>query len=86
MAAKWTPTVEDDLEDDFPSPTSETRLARDQLGRQRRIPFPLAKREEHLQRMAVGATGFVRGHAVQDPLDQLPDSVLPKIARLLHRD
>ena len=29
--------------------------------------------------MAVRATGFVRGHAVQDPLDQLPDSVVPQI-------
>ena len=70
----------------LPFPDQRYPVARDQLGRERRIPFPVAKRQEHLQCMAVRATGFVRDHAVQDPLDQLRDSVLPQIARRLHRD
>jgi hypothetical protein len=34
--------------------------------------------------VAVGAAGFLQGDAVQDSFDQLPDAVLPQIAR--HRD
>jgi hypothetical protein len=82
MAARWTPTVEDD----FPSPDQRDPVARDQLGRERWIPFPAAKLEEHFERVAVGATGFVRGDTVQDSFDQLPDAVLPQIARMGHRD
>ena len=36
--------------------------------------------------MAVGAASFVRGDTVQYSFDQLPDAVLPQIARLGHRD
>ena len=75
------------MEADYPSPTSE---ARDHHGSSSaesiQVPCPAAKREEHFESVAVGATGFVRGDTVQNSLDQLPDSVLPQIARLLHRD
>jgi hypothetical protein len=42
-AARWTPTVEDD----FPSPASGTPVARDQLGRERRIRSRITKEVIH---------------------------------------
>jgi hypothetical protein len=70
----------------LPFPDQRDPVARDQLGRERRIPFPVAKPEEHFESVAVGATCFVRGDTVQDSFDQLPDVVLPQISRLGHRD
>jgi hypothetical protein len=43
----------------LPFPDQRDPVARDQLGRERRIPFPVAKPEEHFKRMAVSATGFL---------------------------
>jgi hypothetical protein len=43
----------------LPFPDQRDPVAPDQLGRERRIPFPVAKPEEHLHRMAVSATGFL---------------------------
>jgi hypothetical protein len=70
----------------LPFPDQRDPVARDQLGREHRIPSPVAKREEHLENVAVGAARLVRGQTVQYPLDQLPDAVLPQIAGLSHRD
>jgi hypothetical protein len=49
----------------LPFPDQRDPIARDQLGRELRVPFPVAKREEHFQGVAVGTAGFVRGQAVQ---------------------
>jgi hypothetical protein len=43
----------------LPFPDQRDPVARDQLGREHRIHFPVAKPEEHLQRMPVRATGFL---------------------------
>jgi hypothetical protein len=70
----------------LPFPDQRDPVARDQLGRERRIPFPAAKREEHFRSMAVTAARLLRGQPVQYALDQLPDSVLSQIGGLRHRD
>ncbi len=49
----------------LPFPDQRDPVARDQLGRERRIPFPAAKRQEHFEGVAVGATCFLRGDTVQ---------------------
>jgi hypothetical protein len=82
MAAKWTPTVEDD----FPSPTIETRWLATSSAESVGFPSSSQKREEHLESVAAGAARLVRGHTVQYAFDQPPDAVLPQIARLRHRD
>jgi hypothetical protein len=66
----------------LPFPDQRDPVGRHQLGLESRLPCPVAKPEEHFEGMPVGAACLLRAHTVQYALDQMPDPVLPQIARL----